>query len=77
MLSDFMHVLNSKRKHSTMNEYFSRHIQFTTIYLQQEQKLNHNNELEQTINISNCVKATEDDVHIYAKFGDLNVYEFL
>jgi hypothetical protein len=33
MLSDFMQVLNIKRKHSTKNEHFSMHIQFTTIYL--------------------------------------------
>jgi hypothetical protein len=30
MLSDFMHVLNIKRKHSTKNEYLSNHILFTT-----------------------------------------------
>jgi hypothetical protein len=41
-LSDFMQVLNIKRKHSTKNEYFSKHILFTTMYLLQEQKLNHN-----------------------------------
>jgi hypothetical protein len=33
MLSDYMKVLNSKRKHLTDNNYFSRHILFTTIYL--------------------------------------------
>jgi hypothetical protein len=43
MLYDFMQVLNSIRKHSTKNEYFPKHIQFTTIYLVQKQKLNHRN----------------------------------
>jgi hypothetical protein len=43
MLFDFMLILNIKRKHSTKNEYLSRHILFTKIYLLQEQKLNHNN----------------------------------
>jgi hypothetical protein len=33
MLSDFMQVLNSVRKHSTKNEYFPMPILFTTIYL--------------------------------------------
>jgi hypothetical protein len=40
MLSDFMQVLNSTRKHPTKNDYFTNHIIFTTIYLLQEQKLN-------------------------------------
>jgi hypothetical protein len=35
-----MEVLNSIRKHYTNNEYFYRHIIFTTIYLLLEQKLN-------------------------------------
>jgi hypothetical protein len=42
MLSDFMIVLNSMRKHPTKDEYFTKHIQFTTIYLLQKQKLNPN-----------------------------------
>jgi hypothetical protein len=33
LLSDFMQVLNIKRKPSTKNEHFSKHIQFTTIHL--------------------------------------------
>jgi hypothetical protein len=43
MLSNFMQILNINRKHPTKNEYFLMHILFTTIYLLQEQKLNHNN----------------------------------
>jgi hypothetical protein len=42
VLPDFIQLLYNKRKHSTKNEYFSKHIQFTTIYLLQKQKLNHN-----------------------------------
>jgi hypothetical protein len=30
MISDFMQVLLSKRKHSTKDVYFSKHILFTT-----------------------------------------------
>jgi hypothetical protein len=47
MLSDYMKVLNSKKKHPTNNKYFSRHILFTIIYLLQEQKLNPRNYFEQ------------------------------
>jgi hypothetical protein len=37
MLYDFMQVLNIKRKHPTKNEYFTKHVPFTTIYLKWEQ----------------------------------------
>jgi hypothetical protein len=49
LLYDFMQVVNVNvtRKHSTKNEHLSRHILFSTIYLLQEQKLNHNNYSEQ------------------------------
>jgi hypothetical protein len=43
MFSDFMQVLNSIRKHSTKNKYFTKQILSTTIYLLQEHKLNHRN----------------------------------
>jgi hypothetical protein len=33
MLFDFMQVLNIKRKYSTKNECFPKHILFATIYL--------------------------------------------
>jgi hypothetical protein len=33
MLPDFMQVLDSLWKHPTKNEYFSKHILFTIIYL--------------------------------------------
>jgi hypothetical protein len=77
MLSDFMKVLNSKRNHSTKNEYFPNHIQITIIYLLQKQKLNHNKYSEQEIIMINFGQDTEHYVHMYAKFGDLNFYEVL
>jgi hypothetical protein len=52
MFSDFIQVLNIKRKHSTKNNYFSKYIPFTTIYLLQKQKLKHNNYYEHKINMS-------------------------
>jgi hypothetical protein len=64
-----MQVLISIRKHYTKNEYFSRHIIFTTIYLLLDQKLNHNKYSGQEINMINFVQAIEHDVHMYAKFG--------
>jgi hypothetical protein len=54
-LSDFMQVLNSIRKHYTKNEHFPKHILFTTIYLFQDQQLNHNNSSEHEINMRNFV----------------------
>jgi hypothetical protein len=42
-LPDFMQVLDSIRKHYTKNEYFPKHILFTTIYLIHEQNLNPRN----------------------------------
>jgi hypothetical protein len=53
MLYDFMQVLNSIRKLPTKNDYFTKNIIFTTIYLLQDQKLNHRNYSRQKINISN------------------------
>jgi hypothetical protein len=67
--SDFMQVLKS--------EYFLKHILFTTIYVLQKQILNHRNNFEQKINMSNFVHATEHDVYMYAKFGGLTSYELL
>jgi hypothetical protein len=42
MLYDFTQVLYSTRKFPTKNYYFYKHILFSTIYLMQEQNLNHN-----------------------------------
>jgi hypothetical protein len=73
-ISDFMQVLNSIRKHPIKDEYFPMHILFTTIYLLQEQKLNHRNYSEWEINMDNFIQDTEHDVHMYEKFGDLTFY---
>jgi hypothetical protein len=43
ILFDFIHVLLIKQKHSTRDDYFSKYILFTIIYLLQGQKLNHIN----------------------------------
>jgi hypothetical protein len=43
-------------------------ILFSTIYLLQEEILNHRNYFEQEINMTNFAHAIENDVHMYAKF---------
>jgi hypothetical protein len=55
MLSSFIQVLNSIRKHPTKNEYFSKRILFTIIFLLQKQKLNPNKYSEQELNMDNFV----------------------
>jgi hypothetical protein len=55
MLSKFIQVLNSIRKYYTKNKYYPKHVLFTTIYLLQEQKLNHRNYSEHKINMINFV----------------------
>jgi hypothetical protein len=52
MLYDFLLVLLSKRKKPTKNDYFTKHIIFTIIYLLQEQELNPNKYSEQEINMN-------------------------
>jgi hypothetical protein len=59
MLYDFIQVLHLKRSPSTRIDYFSTHIQFTTIYLLQGQKINPENYSKQEIIMSNFVQATE------------------
>jgi hypothetical protein len=75
--SDFMQVQSSIRKHPTKNKHFPMHNLFSTIYLLHEQNLNPNTYFEQEINMSNCIQATDNDVHMYAKFGYFTLYVFL
>jgi hypothetical protein len=77
MFYDFMQVLNSKRKHSTKNEYFLMPVLFTTIYLWQEEILNPINYSKQEIIMSNFVQATEPEVYMYAKFEYFTRYVFV
>jgi hypothetical protein len=72
-----MQSLSIKRKHYTKTDHFSRHSLFSTIYLLQEWKLNHRDYFEKEINMGNIIQATENDVHMYSKFGDFTFYVFL
>jgi hypothetical protein len=77
IFSDFMQVLHIKRRHPTNNEYFLKHILFTTIYFLMEHKLNHKNYSKQEINMNNFLQANENYVHMYEKLGGLYFYGFL
>jgi hypothetical protein len=43
----------------------------------QEEKLNPKKYFGQEINMRNFLQASEHDMHMYAKFGGLTIYEFL
>jgi hypothetical protein len=77
LLSDFIQVLISKRKHSTQDEYFPRHILFTTIYLLLEEILNHRNYFEYEINMINLLYTTNHNVHMHANMQCINMHIFL
>jgi hypothetical protein len=51
IFSNFMQGLNSTREFATKNYYFPMHILFTTIYLLQEQQLNHRNYSKQELSM--------------------------
>jgi hypothetical protein len=75
-LSNFLQVLIINRRLSTKDYYFSKHIQFTIIYLLKK-KLKHNNYSEQKINMSYFSQATEYDMSMHVNLGDLILYGFL
>jgi hypothetical protein len=77
MLYDFMQILNIKRRLSTEDEHFSKHILFTMIYLLQKQKLKYNNYPEQQINMRHFIQAKEYDMNMNAKIQCMNMHECL
>jgi hypothetical protein len=76
-LYDFMQVLNSTRKFSTKNHYFSMHILFTTIYLLQEQELNPRIYYKYELIMRIFVQATYHDINMHAKIQYLILHIFL
>jgi hypothetical protein len=72
-----MQVLHIKRMHPTKNEYVSKHILFSTIYLLQEQELNHRIYSKWELIMSIFVQATVNDMHMHARIECLDVYRFL
>jgi hypothetical protein len=63
---DFIQGLYSTREFSTKSYYFPMHILFTTIYLLQEQQLNHRNYSKQELSMDFFVWATNTYMNIYA-----------
>jgi hypothetical protein len=76
-LYDFIQVLHSKTEPYTKNEYFTKHIQFTTIYLPLEQKLIPNNYYDQKINMIYFIQANGHDINMHANIPGMNMYEIL
>jgi hypothetical protein len=72
-----MQVILSKRKHSTKDEYFYHHIQFPTIYLLQEQRLNHNNYSGQKINMNYFIQANGYYLDMHANIQCMDMHGFL
>jgi hypothetical protein len=77
MFSDFMQVLHIKGRHPKKNEYFPKHILFTTIYLLHKYKLNHNNYSEQKVNMNNFVQAKKCHMNMHAKIHCMDMHGWL
>ncbi len=77
MFSDFMQVLHINRMHPTKNEYFSKHMVFTMIYLLQEQKLKPRNYFNQELITELFVRDTEYDMNMHAKIQSIGRYRYL
>jgi hypothetical protein len=67
LLPDFLQVLYSKRKFPTKDYYFSKYIQFSTIYLILEQNLNTRNYPRHELIMEIFVLATYHDMNMHAK----------
>jgi hypothetical protein len=76
-LSDLLYVLNSARKFPTKNQYFSKHILFSTIYLLQNQKLNASNYSKQEIIMGIFLWSTDHEMNMHTKFQGIDMYVFL
>jgi hypothetical protein len=74
---DFIQVIHIKRSYSTKYDYFCTHILFTTIYLQQRQKLKHNKYSEQKINMSYFTPSKDYDMNMHAKIQCMHMHVFL
>jgi hypothetical protein len=74
---DFIQVLHNTIKTSTKNEYFYKHIQFTIIYLQLEQKFTPNNYYEQRITVIYFIQANGHYLNMHANIQGMNMYEIL
>jgi hypothetical protein len=77
MLSDYMKALNSTRTLPTNNEHFPMHTLFSTIYLWQEQRLNHNHYFGWKINMNYFIQVSGCDLDMHANIQCMNMHGFL
>jgi hypothetical protein len=71
---DFLQVLYSTRKFPTKYYYFSKYIQFSTIYLILEQNLNTRNYLRHELIMETFLLATDHDMNMHAKIQGMNMH---
>jgi hypothetical protein len=74
LLPNFVQVLYSTRKIPTKDYYFSKYIQFSTIYLILEQNLNTRNYPKHELIMEICVLATDHDMNMHAKIQSMNMH---
>jgi hypothetical protein len=74
LLPDFLQVLYNTRKFSTKDFYFSKYIQFSTIYLILEQNLNTRNYPRQELIMEIFVLATDHDMNTHTKIQSMNMH---
>jgi hypothetical protein len=73
LLPIFLQVLYSTRKFPTKDYYFSKYIQFSTVYLILEQNLNTRNYPWQELIMEIFVLATDHDMNMHAKIQHMNM----
>jgi hypothetical protein len=73
-LPDFLQVLYNIRKFPTKDYYFSKYIQFSTIFLILEQNLKTKNYPRQELIMEIFVPATDHDMNMYAKTQSMNMH---
>jgi hypothetical protein len=71
MISDFIWVLHSAREFYTKNYYFYNHKLFSMISLLHKQKLNRTNYSKQELNMELFLQATDNGMHMHAKFQSI------
>jgi hypothetical protein len=73
-LPDFLQLLYSTRKFATKDYYFSKYIQFSTIYLILQHNLNTRNYPRKKLIMYIFVLATNHDMNMHAKMQSMNMH---
>jgi hypothetical protein len=74
---DFMKILYGAGNLPIKNQYFSKHILFSTIYLLQAQNLNLTNYSKQEAITNIFAWTTDHDMSMQAKIQSMNRYRYL